>query len=372
MIRVLHYVGAMEIGGAENLIMQWYRNIDTDIVQFDFLVHNTSQAFFDEEIMARGGKIWHLQHRLSNIQEYRKEIKCFFKNHPEYKIVHCHQNELSGYLIEVAKSCKVSVVIAHSHNLLSFNHSIRDVIKWYGRVQVLRYADYIFACSIESLRTIYRKKADNDRFYVLKNGIEADKFAYDKKKGEQIRAQYGISSDDFLIGTVGNLRDYKNHRFIIPIVHSLQQHGITAHLLIVGEGDERPNLMRAAREYGIENYIHLVGNKSNVQDYLSAFDCFVFPSLFEGLGIGLIEAQANGLPCVASDRVPREACCNEEQVRFIGISDQDISAWVDAIITAKRRSDPAQALQIVAEAGYDIRPVAAWLQQFYLKAANHE
>ena len=369
MIRILQVIGTMNRGGAETLVMEWYRHIDRRAIQFDFLIYGDGKGAFDDEILALGGRIFHAQKRFyKNPLAHCREINDFLLAHKEYATVHAHLTDMSGYIIWMAKHAGVRTAIAHAHVANPRTDLLRKAAWQLGLALIRRYADYSFACSSDALWYMTKRTPDRKTHFVLNNAIDIEKFRFREESRATWRKQLNAKDGDLVIGHIGRFTREKNHRFLLQAFRLLLTQNPNAMLVLVGDGSLRTAIAAMVKKYGMDNNVRLLGVRGDVQEIMSAFDLFAFPSRYEGLGIVLIEAQANGLPCLVSDTVPEEADVQGGMVTFLPIADEAV--WADAMLRGRRTVSPAAAQQAVMNAGYDIRQLSEWLQQFYIYTAS--
>jgi len=358
-IRVLHVVTYMGRGGLETMLMNYYRNIDRSKVQFDFLAHRDFRADYDDEIEALGGRIFRLPRLVPWSRDYRKALDSFFADHPEYKIVHVHQDCLSSVILKAAHKRDVPVRIAHSHSG-SQDKNLKYLIKlWYKRA-IPAYATELFACGKEAGDWMFAGAP----FRVLNNAIDTKKYVYDPEVDRRIRKSLEIPEDAFVIGHVGRFQAVKNHSFLLDVFAKAKQQKEDAVLLLVGDGDLRPEMEEKAVSLGISDSVIFTGVRSDVPELMQAMDVFVFPSLYEGVPVTLIEAQAAGLPCIVSEGVPAEAA-KTGLVKHLPLS-AGAAAWTAEVLKTRGTARQDTAEQII-QSGYDIEANAQWLQNFYLE-----
>lgn len=319
-VRILHIVPNMQSGGLETFIMNLYRNIDRTKIQFDFLVHYKERKFYDDEIEKLGGKIYRFSLRNdNNIFKYVKELDKFFKEHKEYKILHCHMASIGFLAFFIARRNGVKVRISHSHNSAT-DKTIKGRIK---RILMLPYK-YVttlnFACSTLAGKYLYGKK----EFEVIPNAIEVDRFKFNEKSRWEIRDNLSITEDIFLIGHIGRFNIQKNHDFLINIFNEYHRKNKKSKLLLIGDGELKDKIIQKVNDLQLSDDVIFTGNVKNVNDYYNAMDVFVLPSLFEGLPVVGVEAQANGLPFIVSDKVSNELNLSEK-VNYLEL---DIPKWV--------------------------------------------
>ena len=365
MVRILQIFYGMDCGGAENMIMNLYRKIDRTKVQFDFVVHTEKKCFFDDEISALGGRIYHApEYKVVNHFYYKKWWDAFFKNHKEYKIIHGHMYSIAPIYLKIAKNYGLMTII-HSHNTAE-QFNIKELIKSCLRLKAGDSADYLFACSEAAGKWLYGKtflQAENH--YVLNNAICAEKFVYDKNVRDEIRKEFGIE-DKFVIGHVGRFNEQKNHRFLIEIFKSIYKKRENAVLILVGGGYLEEEIRKKIESLGLLDKVIFAGVRPDINKLLQAADCFVFPSLYEGLPVTVIEAQAAGLPCFISDSITSEVCITD-LIEMISINETSdywssiILNKVDSIISREETKHK------IIDAGYDIASTAEWLEAFYME-----
>ena len=360
-IRILHIVTYMGRGGLETMLMNYYRSIDRTRIQFDFLTHRDFEADYDAEILAMGGRIYRLPNLNPFSRTYLSALDRFFGEHPEYRIVHSHLDCMSAVPLKYAKKHGVPVRIAHAHN----SNQPRDakyLLKLFYKRRIARQATALFACSEEAGRWMFGG-AD---FRVLNNAINSRKYTFDAAVRGEVRRELDLPENTTVVGHVGRFDPQKNHSFLIRIFEKMP--GDTR-LLLVGDGVLRDSAEQLARELGIRDRILFAGVRSDVDRLLQAMDVFLFPSLFEGLPVSIIEAQAAGLPCLISDKVPIE-CKKTDLVTQLPLAAAP-ETWAEAVLSAAqtRRSDTH--LQLCA-AGFDIQANAEWLANYYLTLHRNE
>ena len=304
-IRILNLFTIMDRGGAETMVMNYYRHIDRTKVQFDFLVHREQPGAYEDEIRLMGGRIYRMCPVYpQNFARYRRDIQIFFQEHPEYKIVHSHMSELGYFALKEAAKQGIPVRICHAHNA-PHGFDMKTIMRTYFKKRMMPYLTHLFMCGLESGRWLYGKQNES-RFIMLNNAIDAAAYTYAPAKRMRMRRELGIA-DELVIGHVGRFNPQKNHPFLLAIFAALLNKEPNAVLLLVGGGEDMPKIQAKTQKLGIADHVRFLGIRSDVADLMQAMDVFAFPSLYEGLGIALIEAQASGLPCIVSDTIPPEA-----------------------------------------------------------------
>lgn len=328
MIRVLQVLPRLRRGGSQAMIMNVYRLIDRTKIQFDFIIFSKDKDDYYDEIIKLGGRVFHFtKYNGRNALKVKKEWKQFFENHQEYKILHSHVRSFASLYIPVAKSYGLKTII-HSHSSAN-KKGLKGICKSILQRPLRKQADYLFACSQKAGEWLFGKKSISlDNYYFVPNGIDLNHFQYSEKNRELIRKKYGIEDHIKLIGHVGGIEHEKNHRFLINIFYNYLKINHDAKLMLVGKGTLLNKMRKLCEKLEIENDVIFAGETSDPSAFYSAFDVFVFPSLWEGFPVSLIEAQANGLPCLFSANITDEAKINAncEQISLKKISD-----WVSAL-----------------------------------------
>lgn len=359
-MRVLQIVESMNMGGSQNFIMNVYRNICKDKIQFDFLTHR--EGIFDDEIRKLGGKIFQLDY-LTKIGpvNYKKQLENFFKNHPEYDTIHVHLNQVSGIVLEVAKKQNIPNRIVHSHSTKNMNSFIVKIYKKYLQSKINKNATMRLACSKEAGKWLYK----NEKFTVIPNGIEMQKFRFDEISRNKIRKELNIPMETIVVGNVARFDLPKNHLFLIDIFEEYLKLVDDAILILVGDGSLKEKIKLKIRDKGIEDKVKFIGIKKDVEKYYSAFDFFVLPSLYEGLGIVLIEAQASGLKSYTSkQKVPEEAKISD-YLKYIPLG-ENAKQWAQEI----EKSNIYERKDINLSDNYDISKITKRIEKIYQGEKN--
>lgn len=361
MIRVLHYIGSLEYGGSQAFVMNIYRKIDREQLQFDFITFPGETDGYHDEILSLGGRIYPCpRYRGTNHAAFVTWWKTFFREHKEYKVLHGHVRSVASIYIPIAKKAGLCT-IAHSHstsNGTGMAAKVKDIMQFPVRFQ----ADYLFACSDEAGKWMFGKSVTNRKNYsVICNAVDIQRFSYNEKVRLRNREKLQLD-DSYVIGTVGRLTEPKNHKFLIDIFHEIYALHPKVVLLIIGDGGLKFELEKRVDELGLHESVIFAGDRSNVQDYYMMMDVFAFPSLWEGLGIAAIEAQCSGLHCVVSDRVPRSVDIHAGLVDFVALDDKE--TWKRQL--EKSQCDRKSQDEFAKKAGYDILDTAYKMQEFYI------
>lgn len=356
MIRVLQIVTYMGRGGLETMIMNYYRNIDRSTVQFDFLVHRQEEADYDKEILALGGNIYHMPVLNPFSKAYFNALDSFFKEH-KYDIVHCHLDCMSAYPLKVAKKNGVKIRIAHSHNK-SQDKNLKYPIKLFSKRLIPKYATHLFSCGKEAGDWMFNGKP----YIILNNAIDAQSYRFNPQVREEMRKELHLYDNDFVIGHVGRFNPQKNHNFIIDVFNCVHQKNPVSKLILVGTGDGQKAIKGKVNTLGLNDSVLFLGSRSDVNRVLQAMDVFLFPSLYEGLGIAAVEAQAAGLPCVISDNVPKE-CIVTDLVDSVSLKNS-YDKWED-IISNKKNTIRKDTYEDIRKSGFDVIENVTELEEMY-------
>lgn len=366
-IRILQVFAQMNRGGAETMIMNLYRNIDRSIVQFDFVVHTDVKCSYDDEIRALGGYIYRIEtYNGKNHYDYKKSWSIFFQNNPQYKIIHGHVRSTASIYLGIAKKYGLST-IAHSHNTSSGN-GLSAIAKNILQYPIRYTADYLFACSKSAGDWLFGKKAcQKENFYLIKNAIDSEQFTFDEKIRLSKRREFNIN-DKYVIGHVGRFHTQKNHDFLIDIFKEVHNKKKNAVLLLIGDGNLQAVIENKIRDNGLIDSVIFTGVRTDISELMQAMDVFVFPSLFEGLGIVTIEAQTTGLPTIVSETIPNEAYLTDLIIKEKLSSSP--TKWAEKILEYTEGYERKNRTETIKSMGYDISETAYWLQKFYLKIYN--
>lgn len=364
--RVLHVVGRLDRGGAESRIMDLYRSIDRDKVQFDFVEHTTDRCAYEDEIESLGGKIYHLpRFKVYNWFSYRKSWITFMKEHPEFRVVHGHMTSTAAIYLPVAKKYGNCMTIAHARSA-GVDPGIKGKITRLLRRNLIDQCDRAFTCSeLAGIAVFGQKAVDAHRVTMIPNAIDAAKFIFDQRMRERMRTELGISDQCMLLGHVGRFNAMKNHKFMLEILHCLIGRGVNAKLIFLGDGPMMEEMKALAVQLQIDEAVIFAGNHKNVEDYYQAFDVFLLPSVYEGLPGTAIEAQASGLPGLLSDQITKEAGITE-LIQYLPI-DQGVEIWCDKIL-AVYKTERTNRYEQIRKAGFDTEGLAEQMLSVYTKA----
>ncbi len=352
-------------GGVESFLMTYYRALSRERVQFDFLC-NTESVAFESEIKELGGEVFKICARSRNAARYRRELYAFFKEHAgEYCAVWVNVCSLANIdYLKMAKKFGIGCRIIHSHNAQNMDGFARGLLHRLNRPFIGCYATHFWACSSLAADWFFSKRLQRSQnFKIVNNAIDCSAFAFSKAAREQVRRELCLSNR-LVIGNIGRLHRQKNQLFLLDIFKAILARRADAFLLLVGGGEDEAKLRQKAKDLNLTDNVLFLGVRRDIPRLLSAIDLFVFPSAFEGLGISLLEAQAAGLPCFASEGViPQEAAASE-LVEFMSLKDS-AEAWAERILKKAGSLERPDAGSQLAAAGFDINHTAGALQRFF-------
>ncbi|CAH2716772.1 Putative glycosyltransferase EpsF [Neobacillus rhizosphaerae] len=363
-IRILQVFALMNKGGAETMIMNFYRNIDRSKIQFDFIVHSQEECDYDKEIRALGGNIYNIpRYTGKNHFQFKMAWQNFFKEHTEYKIIHGHVRSTASIYLKIAKKYGL-ITIAHSHSTSSGNGAsalVKNILQY----PIRHTADYLFACSKVAGNWLFGKGASKrGNFVVLNNAIETKKFAYNERLRITKRRELQLENK-FVIGHIGRFITPKNHKLLIDIFKEIHDISPNAVLLLIGEGELKKSIVNKVNDMGLSNSVIFTGVRSDISELLQAMDVFLFPSLYEGLPVTLIEAQASGLKIFASNTITEEVFITD-LVNYCSLKSTP-NEWANRVLNGfDENINRSRSFTEVKSSNYDIEENAKWLENFYL------
>lgn len=355
-LRVLQIVPNMHAAGLETLIMNIYRNIDRDKLQFDFLVHYKERHFYDDEIEKLGGHIYRLSFREDgNILKYLKDLNVFFGKH-KYDIVHCHMASTAIFTLGFAKLYGVKYRILHSHNSNTDNTvkgRFKNLLLKISKIFANRY----FSCGVEAGKFLY----GNAKFEVIHNAIDIDTFSKAERKHDSV---LDTLQGKFVIGHVGRFTVQKNHDFLINVFYEYHLINANSILVLIGEGELENFIKEKVDRLGIKDSVIFYGTSNHMERIYKWFNVFVLPSIFEGLPVVGVESQAAGIPCLYSDKITKEVGFTP-LVSFLPI-DKGSTVWVDELEKIRNSNYKSEDMtEYIRKAGYEIKTEALRIQKIY-------
>ena len=357
--RVLQVFAALDSGGVANFVMNTYRRIDREMIQYDFALTSGKKTLMDDEAKALGGRLFYF----SSDKSLDDNLETVLKNEGPFHAVHSHVFFYSGLVLRIARSCGVPVRIAHAHNAHTGESSSvkRKMYECSMRYLIRRNATVMMGCSEKACKYVFGEKCIRDpRAIVMPDGIDCERFAFNEEVREIVRTEYGLA-DKFVVGHVGHFNPAKNHEKILSVFAEVHKNKTDAALMLVGDGELEEQVRALAKELKIDDRVVFAGAHRDVENMYQAMDIFLFPSRYEGFGMAMIEAQASGLACVASDVVPEDTNADGRAVYMpLDATDEE---WAEAVLKAPYRR-PENYTMIEAQFGVDA--TVAPLEEIYI------
>lgn len=375
-VKVLHVLGGMDLGGIETFLMNVFRNIDKQNIQFDFALNKLDECYYNEEIRDLGGRIFKLIQPKKDLKQYKKQlIKIIDENGP-YDVIHSHSYLFNGIIMSIGKKRSIKTRISHSHTIqdnkrtslnlkrLLYRKSMKYLIK--------KNATHFFGCSEDAVVSLHGDSIPQQKKEVLKNGINLEKyFDLSEFEKENFKKDLDIPKDAVILGHIGRFTPVKNHAFILEVFNALvKKGGQKYYLILVGDGKLIGEIKDKSIELGLYNNLRFLGKRKDIPKILSLINLFIFPSFYEGLGISLIEAQASGTKCIISEKIPKESIVVEELVDVKELN-KPPEEWANVIRNRLMQGDisDTNAKNKVKEKGYDINDVCELLKKkYYIKS----
>ncbi len=330
--RVLQFFSTLDNGGAENRMMDAYREINSDIVTFDFAVLHNGKHHFDDEVKAKGSEKYVLPDPRAGLLKNYKALVSFFKEH-DFQAVHAHVAWYCGIVLLAAKRAGVKIRIAHARGSASPERSLKEhIICNIGKILIALSATHKMAISEEAAENVFGKSVvKKGKHMFVPNAIDQKKYVVlEQTEKNKLRAKLGIPSDKKAYVTVANLRKAKNHKFLLEVAKELKNKGDNFILYLIGDGDLRPEIEKKIKELDLNENVVLMGTRGDVPEILCVFDGMIFPSLYEGLGGVVLEAQLVGVPAIVSEAIPKVVDVGIDMVEFLPFD--DISKWAEIIM----------------------------------------
>lgn len=366
-IRVAHIIGKWFGGGVESVVMNYYRHIDRNKIQFDFICDDDSTDIPYDEIRSLGGEII-LVPPYQRVISYQKELIKVFGN-KKYKIVHSHINTLSIYPLRAAKKAGIPIRIAHSHSTSNRKewekNLLKNILRPFSRV----YATNYMCCSELAGRWLFGNKIyDAGEVDLLNNAIDVNKFIYNQGVRNNKRKELNINGDILVVGHVGRFVTQKNHKFLIDIFNELHKQNSNSVLLLIGQGPLKLEIQEKVNSLNLKDSVKFIGQRSDVNELYQAFDVFLFPSLYEGLGMAVIEAQYAKVPCFCSTHIPNNA--NISTYCYFSSLNNSAKKWADNILDTVNLDRRNASDYRLTNFDYDIKNNAYYLERMYMTYLN--
>ncbi|MFD1040611.1 glycosyltransferase family 1 protein [Virgibacillus byunsanensis] len=362
-LKVLHVVGAMNKAGTETMLMNIYRNVDYNKMQFDFISYSTQDAHYDEEIEKRGGRVIKLS-KTNSI----KEIYNAIKKYGPYDVVHAHTLFHCGVATIAAYMAGIKVRISHAHTTLDHgNNFSRKAYFKVMRLIINHFSTDLLACSHGAGSYLFGKKGvAKTKYTYFPNVIDYSTFlSHSHIEVKKFKVEQGLGKS-IIIGHIGRFIEAKNHAYLLEIMKSVNKRNPNINLLLVGDGDLRQQIENKAKREGLLEKIRFVGIRDDIPTMLHSMDVFVFPSIYEGLGLVLLEAQASGVPSVVSENIQPEADLGLGLVSKLSLK-EDPEVWADKIIklATKKERNISKIKNGFERSGYSLKRAISTLTDIY-------
>lgn len=366
-IKIFQLVGSYKGGGVEAVVMNFYRNIDRNKIQFTFVCDEDSTDIPYEEIEKLGGKII-IVPPYSKPFKYHSALKKALKE-DDYKIIHSHISTMSVFSLFAAKCAGVPVRIAHSHSTTNKKEKKKNLMK-----QVLRHFSKVFAtdymcCSELAGRWLFGdKEYDKGNVYLLNNAIDLDKFKYNESLRKMKRKELDIKDDTLVIGHIGRFVAQKNHDYLIDIFNEIHKKNNNSILLLAGQGPLMEDIKNKVKELNLEDNVKFLGQRNDANELYQAFDVFLLPSLYEGLPVVGVEAQAAGLLCYLSDDMTKETKVLDI-TKFMSLNNTP-EEWANNILDDVKKYKRIDTSKEMTAKNFNIKEEAKKLEEYYLNLYN--
>lgn len=365
--RILHVTGAMNVGGTETMLVNLYRKINNNI-QFDFISYSNEEAYYDKEIKDLGGNVIRLKPPSEvGFIEAVKDIKKVIKENGHYDAVHTHMLFNCGIAMIAAYLSSVKVRVSHAHTTSDNSESfIRKVYISVMRIFIKLFSTDFLACSDGAGRYLFgRNITSNKKYNLLPNFIDYEKFIKCEDKSS-IRKEFGIKDEDIVVCHIGRFINAKNHSFLLEVANEMIKRNDKIKLLLVGTGDLKNEIEDKVKELGIGKNVYLTGIRNDIPNILNNSDLFILPSIYEGLGLVLLEAQASNVPCLVSEAVQPEVDLNIGLVKQLKLSYGSKKWALEAeVLINKNKSQDINVMESVKKKGYDLNSIMNNLVSVY-------
>lgn len=360
MTRILHIVPKLSEGGVARVVLNYYEKIDKNSIIFDFITHENDEGKL-ESLVSQGSKIFYCKTiGQIGIIRYYMNLKYILTNN-KYDVIHIHVGHLTGVYAYMCRKNGSDNIICHAHTTMSPNSKHRIFMPILRKLAI-RNATTLIACGKAAGEFCF----GDAKFIVLSNGLDYDKVAeIERMEIDSLREQLCIITDEFILGNVAAFIYLKNHRFIIDVFERLLKLKPNSKLILIGDGPLRNNVAEYVKELRIQDKVLFLGERGDVFKLLQVLDVFLLPSLFEGLPVSGIEAQAAGVPCLFSDSIDRTVDCGLGLSKFLNI--EDIDVWVEELYKIEKHEiDQVVVREALRNTGYDINSTVKTLIDIYI------
>lgn len=366
MERIAVIMGKMHSGGKKNLVMEYYRNIDRTKIQFDFLCDEDSNAIPYEEIENLGGNVYLIpsyNHILKNVREIKKI--CLIN---KYKIIHSYNGTMNVFSMYAALRGGVPIRISESISMAHKSDKktiLKYILKPFSKLFVTHFAANGEMCGIWQFG---EKKFKKGEITIFKTVIDSKKNRFDVQARQECRKKLSLEKN-FVVGHIGRLTSQKNTLFIIDIFNEIRKIESSAKMIIIGDGDLREEMLYKIRDYKLEDSVLYLGRREDIIQFYNAMDCFILPSLYEGLPVVGVEAQCSGLPTFFSSEIPVESAIDNNLVEFISLESSP-AAWAKSILDKSKAIKRMDHSNEVVNKGFDSKNEAKKMEKYYMELSG--
>lgn len=362
MKKILIICAGLQLGGAEKVAADIGLYADSEKYEIHYVVFGDEVGAYEAELEERGCKIFHLPQPCEGYCAYIRNLRELIHTY-HYDVIHAHTMFNIGWAMLAGRLYGVPVRVSHAHSALRERRSLK--VRLYEaamRTLILTCSTDLIACGVQAGERLYGRRAFQKRGRLILNGIDTQRFVFDAPRREAFRKELGLENS-FVIGHVGHLAGVKNQTFLLELMPEILKRKPNAYLLLVGDGADRAMLEQRVAALNLSEHVRFTGNVRNVPDYLNTMDVFAFPSLYEGMPLSIIEVQTNGLPCVISNRVPKDVFLTD-LIHPLPLENK--SVWVDAVCTAER-NEPQSYFAQMRQSGFDVANAVGQIYKVYAK-----
>lgn len=358
-IKILFISQYLNVAGTEAFMMNVLRKINKTRFHIDFLIFSEEESNYSNEVEKSGSIIYRLPNRRSGFKYYKQLNLFFMEKSNEYQVFHfCGGNVSSIAPLYYAYKHNIPIRIVHSHSSSCEGfHNI--LLHYFNRLFIPKFCTHLFACSSKAAKFFFGKR----KAEIIKNGINVNSYIFNRQEREQFRNELGISTPTKVVGHIGRFEEVKNHSFIIDVFKKFNELNPDSALILVGIGSLFEDIRKKVEHWGLSNNVHFLGERTDIPKILSAMDCFLMPSIYEGLPFVLIEAQASGLPCVISNTINKDAKITP-YLHYCELN-SDVTKWVNTIENALSFENRENATQYIEKAGFNINETIKFLETTY-------
>ncbi len=351
--RILHIMNKASIGGIPQVVISMYRAVDREQIHFDCTLFDAQIGISGKELQELGCHLYIMPIQFRHPFLFSRQLTQILKN-GHYDVIHAHNSYSAWLPLLVAKMCGIKKRIAHAHT----NQPVGRIKRILSHILTPWLATQLIGCTEDAAFAVFGKNINtNPKLYLLYNSIESEKFSFDQSIRDSLRKELNLNGK-FVVGCIGRLHECKNLFFALRVFRSLHEINSNAHLVIVGDGPERENLEKYAREINMNEYVSFTGNRTDVAHILQAIDCFLMPSFHEGMPIAALEAIASGLPVFLSTNIP--ATLQFYKFSYYLPLSLSVEKWAEKINQVGILPDRKQGALAVKKSGLDS---AQWKQK---------